>query len=94
VDSLDQALDAKITVVEEAIVRHNARLQSNSQLQDINCHSDDSKAFVIGPRTTEEMFQAVIKGDPDESVRSMGSSDLSLVFETVSWRCISNHVSF
>jgi len=78
VDNLDQELDAKIAVVEEAISRHNDRLHPNGDNDVGPGH------FVIGPEVKEEWFLAVMNKDQDDAVKALSDADLHLVFNTVS----------
>jgi pre-mRNA-processing factor 40 len=77
VDNLDQKLDEKIAVVEETILAHNTRLSANGG------PSDGTKAFAVGPTTTEEEFMMVVKEYLKDGENTLGDGDLHSVFETV-----------
>jgi pre-mRNA-processing factor 40 len=102
VDALDQKLDAKIAVVEDAIKRHNAKLQLDAAgVHESVCEEarvavkgkgeNDEKMFEVGPEMTEEEFTAVIKADIHDAVEPLNDEDLHNVFDTVSallmWPC-------
>ncbi|KAM6497038.1 hypothetical protein JOM56_007511 [Amanita muscaria] len=74
VDALDQQLDRKIAIVEEALGRHGAE-----DAQDKN----KPKGFVIGPETTKEEYNSVIMANADDSVRTLGEEDLGEVYNTL-----------
>jgi pre-mRNA-processing factor 40 len=67
VDSLDQQLDAKIAVVEDALHKRPA--------------GADGEHFAVTPETTLQKFLAVLKDDKE--VRSLSEADLKTVFKTV-----------
>jgi pre-mRNA-processing factor 40 len=79
VDKLDQELDAKITIVEEAILKYNAPLQSGEG------NALNTKAFVVGPETSEAEYMAVVKKNPSDSIKTMGDGNLRVVYHTVSY---------
>lgn len=79
VDALDQKLDAKIVVVEDAIKRFNAKHQPAEAKEE---PSDDKTLFTITAETTWDEFEYVI-GEDGEAVKSLSHEDLQLVFKTV-----------
>ncbi|KAH9935065.1 hypothetical protein B0H21DRAFT_76038 [Amylocystis lapponica] len=90
VDALDQELDAKIAMVENAIKRHNKQLQPHDSDAD-KANDEDAKSagdegvksFRIGPETTEDEFLAVIKADTDDVIRKLSAIDLKDVYYTL-----------
>lgn len=75
VDALDQKLDAKIGVVEDAIKRFNARHQPAEA-------KEEPPLFIITAEATWDEFVDVIRED-EEAVKSLSQEDLQLVFKTV-----------
>lgn len=86
VDGLDQKLDAKLSVVNDVVYRHNAKLQleSGDRYEDMKADSDGVKAFAVGPETTEVQFLGVVKSVGDDAITNMSSGDLHEVFLSVS----------
>lgn len=86
VDGLDQKLDAKLSVVNDVVYRHNAKLQleSGDKYEDMKADSDGVKAFAVGPETTEVQFLGVVKSVGDDAITNMSSGDLHEVFLSVS----------
>jgi len=82
VDSLDQKLDAKIDVVDEAIRAHNARMYPNES--DGTGPSEGVKSFSVGPETNEAEFLAIVKENLSILEKTLSEEDIHLVFETVS----------
>lgn len=80
VDTLDQKLDAKLTVVEDAIKRHNERLPSSADQQG---EGDTNKGFKVAPNTTKEEFLAVMKANSNEAVQKLRRDDLDEIYKTV-----------
>jgi pre-mRNA-processing factor 40 len=78
VDKLDQELDAKITIVEEAILKYNAQVQSDEG------HALNTMAFAVGPETSEAEYMTVVKKNPTDSIKAMGDGNLRVVYFTVS----------
>ena len=75
VDHLDQALDAKIAVVEGAILRYNA--------QRITGDNDNTgQTFAVGPDTSEEEYMKIVTEDSHDSVKALRQDDLRSVFIT------------
>ena len=75
VDALDQKLDAKIVVVEDAIKRFNAKHQSAEA-------KEEPPLFTVTAETTWEEFVNIIRED-EEVVLSLSQEELELVFKTV-----------
>ena len=84
VDALDQKLDAKIVVVEDAIKRFNAEHHPAEveEPSDDKMKTDDETLFTITPETTWDEFVDVIRED-GEAVKDLSQEDLQLVFKTV-----------
>ena len=75
VDALDQKLDAKIVVVEDAIKRFNAKHQPAEA-------KEEPPLFTITAETTWDEFAKVARED-EEAVKSLSQEDRQLVFKTV-----------
>ena len=75
VDALDQKLDAKIVVVEDAIKRFNAKHQPAET-------KEEPPLFTIAAETTWDEFVDVISED-EEAVKNLSHEDIQLVFKTV-----------
>ena len=86
VDALDQKLDAKIVVVEDAIKRFNAKhhppAEAKEEPSDDKMKTDDETSFTITAETTWDEFVNVIQED-EEAVKTLSQEDLQLVFKTV-----------
>lgn len=80
VDTLDQKLDAKIAVVENAIKTYNGRQRDGDVDMDA---SQPSQEFAVGSETTEEEFIAILKQVGDNAVEELGAENLHIVFVTV-----------
>lgn len=87
VDGLDQKLDTKLSIVNDVIRRHNAKLQpeGGDKDEDMKVDSEDVKAFSVGPETTEEQFLGIVKNVGDHALTNMSSDDLHEVFLSVSY---------
>lgn len=91
VDILDQKLDEKISVIEEAIRRHNDKLRpagetdADEPAQDVKLLDEADNGFTVGPGTTEDEFKAVVRGSPDDAVKALRDEDLRIVYTTVSF---------
>ncbi|PPR00511.1 hypothetical protein CVT26_009897 [Gymnopilus dilepis] len=84
VDALDQKLDAKVVIVEDAIKRHNARLeQKKDQSEDKDGMDTTEAPFVVAPQTTWEQFAGVVSKEADASVKALSDEELQLVFKTL-----------
>ena len=85
VEGLDQKFDAKLSVVNDVIHRHNAKLQleGGDEDEDMKGDSDGLKPFAVGPETTEEQFLGVVKNVGDDALTNMSSDDLHEVFLSV-----------
>lgn len=91
VDTLDQQLDAKVAVVEDAIKRHNTALDSSAKKDEesLRKNQDDDAMdvtpilFVVAPTTTWEEFAAVVNKEADSSLKALSDEELHLVFDTV-----------
>ncbi len=75
VDDLDQKLDAKIAIVDAAIKRHNAKLDSNVE--------GSSQQWSIQPETTEADFLKVVQENGEEESAALSPDDLNQIFTTV-----------
>lgn len=75
VDTLDQQLDEKVGIVENIIVRHNAKI----------AESKDEAPFSVAPETTWEQFVGVVNADADAQVKALDNRELRVVFTTVSF---------
>ena len=86
VDGLDQKLDAKLSLVNDVVHSHNAKLhpKSGDKDEDMKVGSDGVKAFAVGPETTEEQFLGIVKNAGDSALTDMSSDDLHEVFLNVS----------
>lgn len=77
VDSLDQKLEAKIAVAEEAIKRHNAQTMAEDGT------STEASAFKVGPDTSEEAFLDILKADKEPEVRAFSEDEMKEIFRSV-----------
>ena len=88
VDTLDQALDQKIAVVEEAIARYNAEKDAledkAAEKQDEAHEMHNAVRFSVAPETTAEEFLSVIKAAADDATKALSEQDLHDAFKTVS----------
>jgi pre-mRNA-processing factor 40 len=87
VDTLDQKLDAKIDVVNEAILVHNTRIRNECEGA---VSSDGNQVFSVSPETNEGDFMALVKEELRTLDKVMSDEDLCLVFETVRGRYLYN----
>ncbi|KAG6869219.1 hypothetical protein C0993_009082 [Termitomyces sp. T159_Od127] len=78
VDTLDQELDRKISVVEAAFVRHGVQ-EAQKKGED----GDKDVGFVVGPETKEEEFRSVVEANADEAVLALTKEDLAEIFTTL-----------
>jgi len=94
VDILDQELDGKIVIVEDAIKRVNANRIGAGDTKDVDMEDEpDDKGkdrmdvseppFVVLPETTWEAFAAVINPSVDNSLKALRDEEMKLVFKTV-----------
>lgn len=91
VDDLDQKLDAKIGVVEDAIKRYNKQFEQadgDVPMAEGQEPKESPKAFKVVPETTMDELLAILKKDEDEAVRQLSSEDLEDIFRTV---CTPDH---
>lgn len=77
VDALDQQLDRKIAIVDEVFKNYGVQ-------EEVVSDKAKSKGFVIGPETTEEEFNNVVKAHADDAVKTLTKEDLYEVYKTVS----------
>ena len=77
VDGLDQQLDRKIAIVEEVFKKHDA------QEDEVASDKAKPKGFVVGPETTEDEFNSVIKAYADEATKTLTKENLYEVYKTV-----------
>jgi pre-mRNA-processing factor 40 len=78
VDTLDQRLDAKIALVNEAIARHNADARLDPKAAE---EGEEPKGFVVGADTTLEELQAVVQSGSSE--KEIDPKDVEAVFYAV-----------
>ncbi|KII87520.1 hypothetical protein PLICRDRAFT_43174 [Plicaturopsis crispa FD-325 SS-3] len=88
VDNLDQDLDRKLALVEEAIRKHNAELKAGAKSEtDENAmkvdEKDDIPGFAVGPDTNEDEFLTVLKAEKDGPVTNLTDEDLHAAFQTL-----------
>ncbi|GBE86371.1 Pre-mRNA-processing protein [Sparassis crispa] len=89
VDALDQELDAKLAVAEDAIRRHNKKLEAQASGAEKTEGTDAKKGeravplFKVVSETTEEEFMAVIKAEADDAVRALKTGELLQIFRTL-----------
>lgn len=84
VDALDQKLDAKIVVVEDAIKRFNAKhhpAEAKEEPSDDKMDVDET-LFTVTSGTTWDEFADVIRED-GAAVKALSQEDHQLVFKTV-----------
>lgn len=92
VDVLDQKLDAKVSVVEDAIKRHNAKLSGPEEDKADDAMDVAHKSFSVTPETTWAEFAGVVNMEVDSALEVLSDEELRLVFKTVSFtksKCIS-----
>ncbi|KAF8909298.1 pre-mRNA-processing protein prp40 [Gymnopilus junonius] len=82
VDVLDQKLDAKVVIVEDAIKRHNARIGDNKEKSEDKMDVTEAP-FAVTSETTVEQFSAVVSSEADASVKALSDEHLELVFKTL-----------
>ncbi|KAG6909336.1 hypothetical protein DXG01_000936 [Tephrocybe rancida] len=78
VDVLDQDLDRKIAVIDDAFERHNAKQAEVKAEGDM-----EVDAFAVGPETTEKEFRAIVKANEDDAVRALEEKELVEIFITL-----------
>jgi pre-mRNA-processing factor 40 len=88
VDSLDQQLDEKIAIVEGAIARHNAKLGINEDKHDGTAQGDqkgesEARGFFVRAETSEEEFKNIVKANADDTVSTLTSGDLHVIYRAV-----------
>ncbi|KAF9480538.1 hypothetical protein BDN70DRAFT_920496 [Pholiota conissans] len=84
VDALDQKLDAKVSIVEDAIKQHNAKLVSSNEQEKAEDAMDVApKVFAIAPETTWPEFSAVVNVETDPALQVLSDDELRLVFQTL-----------
>jgi pre-mRNA-processing factor 40 len=79
VDTLDQRLDKKIAIVEEALARHGAAKEEEGPTQD----KGKPKGYAVGPDTTEEEFNSIVMTYGGDSVAALTADDLREVYKTL-----------
>ncbi|PPQ91486.1 hypothetical protein CVT25_013743 [Psilocybe cyanescens] len=82
VDALDQQLDGKVIIVEDAIKRHNTKLADGRGKVDESMDVD-YKPFIVTSETTWGQFSLVINGEADASVKALSDEELRLVYRTL-----------
>lgn len=75
VDGLDQKLDAKIDVVTEAFKGYRAEGVEGDT---------EAPGFAVGPETTEEQYQNVLKAVSNANVEALTSKDIHNIYAAVS----------
>ncbi|KAF8207601.1 hypothetical protein K438DRAFT_2078167 [Mycena galopus ATCC 62051] len=86
VDVLDQKLEKKLAVVEDAIGRYNAaRAKQAAASQEKEKEKAKDAGFVVDPETTEDEFLTVVKAgsEGDIAVEGLSKEDLNLVYMTM-----------
>ena len=85
VDVLDQALDKKVDIVEDAIKRHNVEHAPAVQNDKDGEGGGGAKVktFAIRMETTPEEFWDIVSRDEDEALKALSAEDLTEVFEFV-----------
>lgn len=85
VDELDQQLDKKIGIVEEAIKRYNKQFEPDRDVPMVEGQgpAKGSKSFKIVPETTRDELLAITKQDEDEVARQLSPEAFEEVFRTV-----------
>lgn len=78
VDALDQKLDAKVGVVNDAIAAYNAAAKIDPKVAE---EGEEPKGFILSADTTFDSFVGVVKGD--EEVKRLSEKDLKLVYYAV-----------
>ena len=76
VDSLDQKLEAKVTVAEAAIKRHNEEKASEE-----SGDKSEIKPFKFTPDTTKAELMSIIKDD--EGIKTLDDDDIEIIYRTV-----------
>ena len=84
VDELDQKLDSRIAIVQDAIKRYNDKALAAQTDGDVDMEGGTEKnAFNVAPETTEEEYQSIIKRCADPEVEALGADVLHEIFVTV-----------
>ncbi|KAF8967718.1 hypothetical protein BDZ97DRAFT_506785 [Flammula alnicola] len=84
VDALDQQLDAKVVIVEDAIKRHNAKLVEAKEKEKAEDEMDVVEPpFSVASETTWEEFTAVVNVEADHALKVLSDEELRLVFKTL-----------
>jgi pre-mRNA-processing factor 40 len=78
VDALDQKLDAKVGVVNDAIAAYNAAAKIDPKVAE---EGEEPKGFVLSADTTFDSFAGVVRND--EEVKRLSEKDLQLVYYAV-----------
>jgi len=85
VDALDQTLDQKIAVVEEAVARYNADQDaSEDKAVEKQDEAREVVRFSVAPETTAEEFLSVVKAAANDATKALSEQDLHDVYKTVS----------
>jgi pre-mRNA-processing factor 40 len=77
VDGLDQKLEAKVAVAEEAIKRYNEQFMVEDGA------SAEAFVFKVGPDTSEEAFLQILKADNNPGVKNLGEEEMKEIFRSV-----------
>ena len=76
---MDQKLEGKIEIAENAIKRYNDKHKPSDGM-DVD---GAAVTFKLGIETTAKEFSGVVKADEDEQVRALTDGELSDVFRAV-----------
>lgn len=82
VDGMDQKLDVKMEIVEEAIIGYNAKQKPLQDDGDVDMDAS-SNGFSVGPDTTEAEYREVLKHCSSEKLGELSQEELHLVFVTM-----------
>ena len=83
VDGLDQKLDAKVAVVEEAIRKYNATGTESKDAEE-KAAENRKPAFVFTSETTEGQLRDILASHGDEKAKSISDDDFAEVYIHVS----------
>ncbi|CAL1714843.1 unnamed protein product [Somion occarium] len=98
VDSLDQKLDAKLALIEDAIKKHNDSLPQPPSIDGEKVENAEGEAgekeqekekvegpkpFKVVPETTKEELLAIVKEDQSEALQKLTREDLDEIYQTM-----------
>ncbi|PFH51972.1 hypothetical protein AMATHDRAFT_74657 [Amanita thiersii Skay4041] len=81
VDGLDQQLDKKIAKVELVFKKQGDAIMGD--LENGGQDKSSLRGFVVGPETTEEEFNDIVKAHADDTVQDLSREDLREVYNTL-----------